>query len=66
MPTFPTTHDKLRATTREQVIAHALTARTPTEIAAAKTVLSDWLDKHPDDTSTEDLFEVLALRSSDE
>ena len=66
MPTLPTVHDKQTEMTREQVIAQALTARTPTEISTAKQSLSAWLDRYPEDTSIEDVFEVLALRSGDQ
>ena len=46
----------------QELVAFALTARTPEQIAQATQALDDWLQQHPEDRSLEDAYEVLAMR----
>lgn len=47
---------------RQNLIAFALTARTPEQIEQATQALHDWLRQHPEDHSLEDACEVLFMR----
>lgn len=46
---------------REQIIDHALRARTLPEIETAAQALRQWRQQHPDDLNAEDALEPLAM-----
>ena len=67
MNTLPTHEHQTvltREDERENLIAFALTARTPDDIARAKQKLDAWLRRYPEDHSLEDAYSVLALRGN--
>jgi hypothetical protein len=64
LPIFDTKTQTTRQDERQDLIAFALTARTPADIVQATQMLDDWLRRYPEDHSIADAYEVLALRQS--